>query len=645
VSAVELALVSADGDRHEVRVDLAPRIGLDGEVIGAIAVGHDITDICHFAAEQKNEAEDMARLIRCANAPIIGVDINCHLMEWNDKMASMTGYTKEEVLGRPLIDDFIVKESKPKVLNMVEQAKLGVEAMEFDFEVMTKDVGRVTLTMSGSAFRDTTGSIAGVVACGQDLTKMREIVLEKTRVAEDLTRLIDTANAPILGIDTDGIVTEWNCKVAEISGWAKEEALGKPLLETFISESYWEDVGRILEGALNGHESANYEFPLFTKDGRRREILLNATTRRSACGEVTGVIGVGQDITEMRTAMAEQQRIADGLARFIQTANAPIFGVDVTGRVTEWNRKAEEVSGFTKEEALGQMLIDEFIAEENRYQVHCALERAWQGDESANFEMMLVSKDGSKVEILLNATPTRLSDGKVTGWAGVGQDITVLREAMQRSEQVAADWTRMIDTTNAPIFCIEASGLITEWNQKAAEISGWGKEEAMGKSLVDNFIKEDCREEVSLILKQALEGHGAVNYDFPLCTKDGQRREILLNTTTRRSADGVVRGVMGVGQDITELRALMQQSQTVADDLSRIMDTANAPIFGVDTEGRVTVWNRKAAKITGFSYDEAAGRRFVGDFIQTTQQELVHGHAGHSSQGEGRERFRACFVF
>jgi len=109
-------------------------------------------------------------------------------------------------------------------------------------------------------------------------------MVESNRVADDLTRVINTANAPIFGIDSAGHVTEWNLKAAAISGWTREETVGKPLVKQFITESYREEVGRVLRDALDGNETANYEFPLFTKDGRLREILLNATTRRDAEG-------------------------------------------------------------------------------------------------------------------------------------------------------------------------------------------------------------------------------------------------------------------------------------------------------------------------------------------------------------------------
>ena len=52
----------------------------------------------------------------------------------------------------------------------------------------------------------------------------------QVRVANDLTLLIDTANAPIFGIDSGGLVTEWNRKAVAITGYTKEEVMGLALI-------------------------------------------------------------------------------------------------------------------------------------------------------------------------------------------------------------------------------------------------------------------------------------------------------------------------------------------------------------------------------------------------------------------------------
>lgn len=53
-------------------------------------------------------------------------------------------------------------------------------------------------------------------------------------------------------------------------------------------------------------------------------------------------------------------------AQLIDTANAPIFGVDGDGRINEWNAKAALLTGFTKEEVYGQDLVEAYIREEYR---------------------------------------------------------------------------------------------------------------------------------------------------------------------------------------------------------------------------------------------------------------------------------------
>ena len=112
-------------------------------------------------------------------------------------------------------------------------------------------------------------------------------------MANDLTLLIDTANAPIFGIDADGLVNEWNRKAVAITGYPREEVVGRDLVRKFITAEFQSSVQEVLQKALAGKETANFEFPLYTKDGKRVEVLLNAATRRNATGTVIGVVGVG----------------------------------------------------------------------------------------------------------------------------------------------------------------------------------------------------------------------------------------------------------------------------------------------------------------------------------------------------------------
>ncbi|KAJ1467924.1 PAS fold-domain-containing protein, partial [Baffinella frigidus] len=270
---------------------------------------------------------------------------------------------------------------------------------------------------------------------GQDITERKKVELEKART------FIDTANAPIFGIDHNGMVNEWNNKAVEITGYSKEKVMGQSLVNVYISEDFRESVWSVLDSALHGQAAANFEFPIFTKDKRRIEILLNATPRCNVKGEAIGVLGVGQDITDRKKVEMEKTRVAQELQTFIDTANAPIFGIDENGLVNEWNNKAVEITGFSREEVFGQDLVMVYITEEFRDQVSIVFSNALGGEETANFEFPLFTKDKQRVEVLLNATTRRDVTGRPIGVIGVGQDITA-RKQVRLSHNLVPDLDR-----------------------------------------------------------------------------------------------------------------------------------------------------------------------------------------------------------
>ena len=74
-------------------------------------------------------------------------------------------------------------------------------------------------------------------------------------------RLIDTASAPIFGIDTNGKVTTWNAKASNLLGYSKDEALGQGLVQRSITEDYKTSVDEVLASALLGKETATLSSP------------------------------------------------------------------------------------------------------------------------------------------------------------------------------------------------------------------------------------------------------------------------------------------------------------------------------------------------------------------------------------------------
>jgi PAS domain S-box-containing protein len=75
-------------------------------------------------------------------------------------------------------------------------------------------------------------------------------------------------------------------------GYTGEEVMGRNLVQEFISPDYGVQVEEMLDNALKGQQTANFEFPLFTKNQERVEILLNAATRRDGGAATHFLCGV-----------------------------------------------------------------------------------------------------------------------------------------------------------------------------------------------------------------------------------------------------------------------------------------------------------------------------------------------------------------
>ncbi len=177
-------------------------------------------------------------------------------------------------------------------------------------------------------------SIGIAAILGWLVERERTVRKEQTRIATELTRFINTANAPIFSIDRNGLVTDWNQKAVEITGYSKDEVLGHNMVEEFVIEEYRASVKEVRDKALRGEETANFEFPLYAKGGKRVEILLNATPRRDVTGNIIGAIGIGQDITERKRVEAE----INILARFPSENPNPVLRIARDGTVLYANQ-------------------------------------------------------------------------------------------------------------------------------------------------------------------------------------------------------------------------------------------------------------------------------------------------------------------
>jgi len=214
------------------------------------------------------------------------------------------------------------------------------------------------------------------------------------------------------------------------------------LVQTYITEDFREAVKQVLDNALKGKETANFEFPLFTNEGEHVMVLLNSSTRRNAAGEITGVLGVGQDITELvghrnnlelkvdqRTLKLKQ---ASQYSRsLIEASLDPLVTISAEGIITDVNEGSIEVTGVAREKLIGTDFSNYFTEPDLAL---AGYQEAFEKGSVRNYPLTIRHKNGQLTDVLYNASVYRDTDGNILGVFAAARDITQLVSSRKKLE-------------------------------------------------------------------------------------------------------------------------------------------------------------------------------------------------------------------
>jgi PAS domain S-box-containing protein len=317
------------------------------------------------------------------------------------------------------------------------------------------------------------------------LNLKKRLIFEKSK----LNTMVTTLPVGIVNTDQYFSIDTWNLEAEKIFGLSESDALDSSLLD-YIQPEYCtyltrfiNDLSLPVENFTHRH-SANWTDPIkghhqdgqlvhleaaVSEWGSANEkfytwIIHNVTDRVRLLQALQTAKEGAEDLVAQRTK--ELVRTNKELVQFVDTANAPIFGIDAHGKVNEWNQQAERITSFTKAEVIGRDLVVDFITDDHKVSVSAVLDKALKGEETANFEFCLLSKSGARIDVLLNSSTRRDTMGQVVGVIGVGQDITELnRVRIEQENERKASTDQIIQASKLATLGEMSTSVAHELNQ------------------------------------------------------------------------------------------------------------------------------------------------------------------------------------
>jgi len=197
----------------------------------------------------------------------------------------------------------------------------------------------------------------------------------------------------------------------------------------------------------------------------------------------------GIETENMRTQAEERTRQVKERLQ-LQIARMPIGLIvwDTEFRVQSWNPAAQNIFGFTAQEALGNHPYDLIVPKEAQPLVDDIWCRLLEGDMTAHSTNENITKDGRTIFCEWTNTPLRESDGKVVGILSMVKDVTERKEAeeevkrfLDKEAQSAKEWQETFDAITDVITVISPSHEILKINKAGIEALGKKPEEITGK--------------------------------------------------------------------------------------------------------------------------------------------------------------------
>ena len=258
-------------------------------------------------------AEYYRAIVESSDDAIVGKTITGLVTSWNPAAQAIFGYSREEMLGRPM--SMLLPPEKNNEEGFILERILAGETVEhFETVRIHKDGRRIEVSVTTSPIRDKSGQIIGASKIARDITaqKLAERQLKLT------ASVFTSTSEGILITDRKGSIVDSNEAFSRIAGYSKAELVGRDA-RMFRSSRQGPEVLRNMRAALRHFGEWRGEMWSRRKDGQSYSVILTVSAVRDADDCVQNYVALFSDITTLKL----QQEKFEHSAQYDALTNLP----------------------------------------------------------------------------------------------------------------------------------------------------------------------------------------------------------------------------------------------------------------------------------------------------------------------------------
>jgi len=432
-----------------------------------------------------------------------------------------------------------------------------------------------------------------------------------------LAQVVKLTQSAVIISDAEHRVTWVNEGFTRMYGYTFEEAHGTVLRNMVFSPNTPAENQRLLYNCIDAGVPCRTEVINRAKDGHEFWVETEVQPQLDANGKLVGFIKINQNVSELKDAkrrLEDAVRQSEALLKTLH-GHTIVSVADRSGRITDVNEAFCRISGYTREELLGQthaiinsgLHSPEFWRDMWRTIGHG---NSWKG------EVCNRSKQGHLYWVDSIIAPILNADGRIEKYVSIRMDVTPRKLTEQRLRANQAFLDRVSRTARIGGWQLDLDTQEVEWTGLSNFLPGADNGAKLDMDGAMAMIQPPGRQRINEAITNAVRHHQPWDTEVEAISPSG-KRVWLRSVGEAEFEDGLAVRLVGALQDVTERREAQQRLDETTNLLRNVLHSASAiAVVAIDTQGVINVFNRGAELLLGYPANEVVGQHTPQLFIE-----------------------------